>query len=147
MEKPAAPTLVKTAITGKKTGTLTHYSYTGNPTDLSVNLDGPIIWIRSSKRSQAWGWDSTDLWSPPLDSFDSTNGHPMVCLHVRRGPWYNTIQSKIIDTTSQTEVFRLPGLIEHPGKVAWDGRYLFAVDENGELLIVDFVHMIHPRYL
>ena len=128
-------------LTGESTGSLFHRNYTR--TSISVNLDGPIIWIRSLGRSQAWGWDMRNLESPPLDSSNIPNGLRLALLQDVGGAWGNTGQSRIIDATSQTEIFRLPGRFAHPGKVVWDGQYLFAVYETGEFLILDFFHMTY----
>ena len=127
--------------TGESTGSLFHRNYTRTSSPLSVDLDGPVIWVRSLGRSPAWGWDLKNLKSPPLNSSDIPNRLRLACLQDVGGAWGNTSQSRIVDTTSQTEVFRLPGQFSEPGKVVWDGRYLFVAYETGELSILDFVHM------
>ena len=127
--------------TGEITGSLFHRNYTRTSSPLSVDLDGPVIWIRSLGRSPAWGWDLRDLKLPPLNSSNIPNGLRLACLQDVGGAWGNAGQSRIIDTASQTEVFRLPGRFAEPGKVVWDGRHLFVAYETGELLILDFVHI------
>ena len=125
-------------LTGESTGSFFHRNYTR--TSISVNLDGPIIWVHSLGRSQAWGWDSRNLKAPPLDSSKMPKRLRLACLHAR-GDEGSTGQSRIIDTTSKVDVFRLSGRIANPGKAVWDGRYLCVGYETGELLILDFVHM------
>ena len=128
-------------LTGENTGSLFHRNYTR--TSISVNLDGSRIWIHSLGRSQAWGWDLRNLESPPLDSSNLPNRLRLVHLQEMGEERGNACQSRIVDAPSQREVFRLPGRFAHPGKVVWDGRYLFAIYGTGELLILDFVHMAH----
>ena len=62
--------------------------------------------------------------------FDGTNG-------LDTGP------ARIEDAITRKEVFRLPKRFAQPSVVQWDGRYLVAAySGTGELLIMDFVHMI-----
>ncbi|KAF9786779.1 WD40-repeat-containing domain protein [Thelephora terrestris] len=124
--------------TGESTGSSSHRSYTR--TSISVSLDGPIIWIRALGRSQAWGWDSRDLKAPPLDTSEIPKTLRLACPHAR-GDGGSSGQSRIVDTTSGAEVFRLSGGFKNPGKAVWDGRYLCVGYGDGELLILDFVHM------
>ena len=125
-------------LTGESTGTLFHHNYTHISSPLSVDLDGSIMWICALDRLQAWGWDLTNMDLPPLsipnrlhlaylcDGYDASG---KIC------------QSRIIDTKSQTEIFRLPRQFSCLDKVQWDGRYLLAVSEGAKVLILDFVHM------
>ena len=125
-------------LTGEITGSVSHTHLTC--ASFSATLDDSIIWVRSLARREAWGWDSRNLESPPLDSSKIPDRSRLVCLQDVDGAWGNTGKTRIIDVVSQTEVFRLPGKFAHPDKVAWDGRYLFAVYGTGEPLIVEFVH-------
>lgn len=125
--------------TGEMIGSVIHRDYTRSSTPLSVDLDGPIIWIRSLARSQAWGWDSRNLMSPPLDSSNVPNRLRLA--YFKGEQQVPTPQSWIVDTTSKTEVFRLPAWVASRCRTVWDGRYLFAVDDTRTLFILDFVHM------
>ena len=64
--------LVYVQLTGEGTGSSVHCrNHTCTSALLSVNLDGPIIWIRSLGGSHAWGWDLMNLESSPLDLSNS----------------------------------------------------------------------------
>ena len=128
-------------LTGESTGSLIHRDYTCASTPLSVNSDGPIIWIRSLGGSRARGWDLMNLGSSPLDPSNIPDRLRLACLQGEGLVWGGTDSSRIIDTTSQTEVFRLPEQYRRYGKAVWDGRYFFAAYETGDFLILDFVHM------
>ena len=131
-------------LTGKSTGSVTHHKYTSAPTPLSIDLDGPRIWIRSLGKSPAYGWDLGNLEPSPLDSSKIPYRLRLACLQDKEGALGGIASSRIIDTTSQTEVFRLPQPFARPGKAVWDGRYLFVVYETGEPLILDFANMTLP---
>ncbi|KAF9786778.1 WD40-repeat-containing domain protein [Thelephora terrestris] len=128
-------------LTGENTGSLYHRNHTRTQTPLSINLEGPIIWIRSLGSPKAWGCDLNNLGSPPLGLSDLPSTLRLACLLGAGGARANTGQSRIIDTTSMKEVFRLPERFADPGKAVWDGRYLLVAYDNVELLILDFVHM------
>ena len=130
--------------TGENTGSIFHYNYTRTSSPLSVDLDGPTLWIRSLGRSRTWGWDLENLKTPPLNSSNIPSRLRLACLQEMGGTWGDAGQSMIIDTASKMEVFRLPGRFADHGKVVWDGRYLFVFYETGEPLILDFVHMALP---
>ena len=130
--------------TGESTGSIFHYNYTRTSSPLSIDLDGPTLWIRSLGRSRDWGWGLENLETPPLNSTNIPSRLRLACLQEVGGAWGDAGQSRIIDTTSQKEVFRLPGRFADHGKVVWDGRYLFVFYETGEPLILDFVHMALP---
>ena len=54
--------------------------------------------------------------------------------------------TKIINTVTNKEIFRLPEKFAHPSITQWDGRYLMAAYNRfragTEWLILDFAHMI-----
>ena len=127
--------------TGQNTGSSFHRKYTSALTPLSVTLDGPRIWICPLGKSQAWSWDLRNLSSPPSESHDMPNKYCLVGFCPEDGGWSKTGHSSIVDIASQKEVFCLPGEFAHPCEAAWDGRYLFAGYDTGEVLILDFVHM------
>jgi hypothetical protein len=67
----------------------------------------------------------------------------LACLHATCGD--GTVQSRIVDTASGKEVFRLPGQFAYPGRAVWNGRYMLALYGTGKLMILDFVHMALRR--
>jgi hypothetical protein len=125
--------------TGENTGSLPYRNYT--TTLISVNLDGPMIWIWFLGKAQAWGWDLRNLGLPPLNSSNMPDRLRLACIRGVDGAWDKANKTKIIDAASRKEVFILPERFAHPDRVVWDGRYLFAVYETGEPLILDFVLM------
>ena len=55
----------------------------------------------------------------------------------------DTGPTRIEDAITRREVFQLPKRFARPSEVQWDGRYLAtAYNGTGELLIMDFIHMI-----
>ena len=132
-------------LTGENIGSLFHYNYTRSSTPLSINLDGSIVWICSLSRLKAWGWNLKDLKSPPLDSSNMPDRLRLACLQDVGGVWDDAGQSRIMDTTSKLEVFRLPKQFADCGRAVWDGRYLFVFYDAGEPLILDFVHLALPQ--
>ena len=128
-------------VTGEVTGTLNHHEYTHGSTPRFVDLDGPMIWIPSLGRLQAWGWDLRNLASPPLKLSKIPNGLRLVYLRDKDGI---ETRGRIIDTTSQTEVFQIPQRFvqRHFDSAGWDGRYLVIVYKTGEVLAMDFGHII-----
>ena len=102
--------------------------------------DGSRIWV-SFWGSSVQGWDfGTPSPSPiPLSiislsrpRLDLIDGHIWWCVGLK----------KIKDTTIGEEVFRLSRRYGAPCKVQWDGWYLVAGYRSGEVLILDFNHML-----
>ena len=126
-------------LTGQIIGSSSHHKDTYPSIPHSINIDGPIIWINYGQW-QSWGWDLKDLHSPPLDPSKLPNRLRLAC-HYDNGGADPTFQSSVVDTISQMVIFQPPGQFSRLGRPVLDGRYLIAICENGELLIVDFVHM------
>ena len=105
-------------------------------------VDGSRVWVHY-KDSQTQGWDfgildSTpiqlsipppDLDRPRLDLIDGTKSE-------------STGPSRIEDTVTGKEIFQLAGRYANPTTVQWDSQYLVAGYKSGEVLILDFIHMI-----
>ena len=110
----------------------------------SFVLDGSRLWIRS-ENSPA-GWDLRNPRSPPLPLTDMpSDGRHLDFIQVDDTNESDTSPTRIEDTITKKEVFRLPERFVQPRVVQWDGRYLVAAfSGTGELLILDFHHMI-PR--
>ena len=102
--------------------------------------DGSKIWIHLSNPSILQGWNfgtpepslippsRTHLDRPHLDLVDGHN-------------WWNQSSNKIRDTVTGEEVLHLSGRYGKPFEVQWDGQYLVAGYESGEVLILDFNHV------
>ena len=114
--------------------------FQGEPFYYPLTVDGSRIWVHL-KGFQTQGWDFGIPGSPimlpdmhlPRPCLDFVNG-------TKRFP---TSLSWVQDTVTGKEVFWLsPERYEQPADVAWDGQYLIAGYASGEVLILDFVHMI-----
>ncbi|KAF9778114.1 WD40-repeat-containing domain protein [Thelephora terrestris] len=128
--------------TEKIIGSLLIYEHIQTSAPFYVNLDGPILWIHFLSELQAWGWDLRDPGSPLLNSLNTVpyKFH----LAFLGASVEDTGYSRIVDTTSRTEVFRLPEPFARPRAIEWNGRYLFAISNTEEVLILDFDHIALP---
>jgi WD40 repeat protein len=102
--------------------------------------EGSRIWVRYGY-SGIRGWDFGSAFRPPVST---SNLAPPRCDldfidHTRD---QDTEPSRIEDTVTGEEVFRLSGRYRKPLVARWDGRYLVAGYRSGEVLILDFDHMI-----
>jgi WD40 repeat protein len=104
-----------------------------------LTVDGSRAWVSETLRSG--GWDFGISGSPPIElsgvlpvrpHLDFTGG-------VRK---YKTGLPAIEDTTTGKKVFQLPAKLASPSDSQWDGQYLVAGYENGEVLILDFSNML-----
>ena len=86
------------------------------------------------------GWDFGTSSSSPIPSSIGSTGRPLLDFIGIPGCW--TGPSQI--TFSGKEVFQLSGRHARPCSVQWDGQYLIAGYESGEVLILDFHHM-YPK--
>jgi WD40 repeat protein len=100
-----------------------------------LSMDGSRAWVSTN------GWDFGISGSPPIElcgvlpvrpHLDFTGG-------VRK---YRTILPAIEDTVTGKVVFQLPAKLASPSDLQWDGQYLVAGYENGEVLILDFSNML-----
>jgi WD40 repeat protein len=86
-------------------------------------------------------WDFGILGSPPV-LLPSTSPERS-CLHFIGGAgWWYKGPSQIKDTVTGKVVFQLLGRHANPHEVQWDGQHLIAGYESGEVLILDFIHML-----
>ena len=123
----------------------------GKPLYDSIIVDGSRVWVHYGDL-QIQGWDFDDLRInfddiPDLEE-DSEDkrlpkpppDRPHLCFIGTRQQ--NTSPSRIENTVTGKEVFQLPGRHVRPNKVKWDGRYLVAGYQSGEVLVLDFIYMI-----
>jgi WD40 repeat protein len=107
-----------------------------------LQMDDSRIWVRL-KDSSTQGWDFGILDSPPIHLFNVSTQRPL--LDFIGGPsWQTEDISWIKDVVTGKEVFHLSERYIEPFGIQWDGRYLVAGYESGEVLILDFHHM-YPR--
>ena len=92
-------------------------------------------------------WQSTEGWdfgapgSTPIQFSETFSDRP--CLKLIDGRhWSNAGPVKIEDSVTGKEVFCLCGRYANPYVIQWDGQYLIAGYDSGEVLILDFSHML-----
>jgi WD40 repeat protein len=113
---------------------------TGNDSYLDpLYVGGSRIWAQSVD-GLVQGWDFGISGSPPVPLSNTPPERPhlhMVCgfdVWGSRPCW-------IEDTVTGKTVFRLSGRYARPTYPRWDGRYLVAGFNSGEVLILDFNHL------
>ena len=81
------------------------------------------------------GWDFGVPGSHPVQLSNTS------LLHPNYTKLWDIAQSRIKDAATGKVVFQLAGGLVNPVDSQWDGRYLVAGYESGEVLILDFNHM------
>ena len=95
-------------------------------------MDGSKVWV-CFHDSSIQGWDFGIPGSSPIQLSNKTPDRPHLDF---------IDQSLIKDTVTGKEVFQLVGRYAKSGVVQWDGQYLVAGYQSGEVLILDFTHML-----
>ena len=97
--------------------------------------DGSKVCVYTESQPQ-W-WDFGDIGSTPTQlSNIPLNRH---LLHFGKG---RDSPSRIEDMATGKEVFQLSGRYKNPSDIQWDGWYLVAGYDSGEVLILDFNHIL-----
>jgi len=104
----------------------------------SLCTDSPRVWIGFGNSSAQEGWDFGVSGSSPV-SFDPSTGRPR--LNLTTPSWQNYSMK---DTVTGKRVFQFRGKHQQPICTQWDGQYLVAGYNSGELLILDF-HNVLPQ--
>ena len=112
----------------------------GNLSSYPPTMDGSRIWVYFQD-SPAQVWDFGIQGSPPVKLPDMSPDRPHLDL-VDDTKRQNASLSRIKDTETGKEVFQLCGKYSSPAMTQWDGQYLVAGYRSGEVLILDFIHMI-----
>jgi WD40 repeat protein len=86
-------------------------------------------------------WDFGILGSPPIPLPSISPERSCLCF-IGGGSWWYKGLYQIKDTTTGKVVFQLAGRHAKPNEVQWDGQYLIAGYESGEVLILDFIYML-----
>ena len=103
-----------------------------------LHAGGSRFWV-SFKGPLLQGWDfGTSNFSPTLLSNIFPNRPRLDFIHSVR----DTRPSRIRDTVTGKEVFQLVGRYATPNAVRWDGQYLAAGYDSGEVLILNFNHVL-----
>jgi WD40 repeat protein len=111
----------------------------------SPHVDGSRIWV-SFKDKPTQGWEFGVPGSSPvplsnISSIPSEKLHLHLIHKVESGDIHG--QAWIEDTATGKQVFQLSGRYAEPNGVQWDGHYLVAGYESGEMLILAFCD-VHP---
>jgi WD40 repeat protein len=102
----------------------------------SLHVDDSKIWVHSIDKPTQ-GWDFGIPGSSPVLLSQTPPEEPRLHFICNNNDW-NDDPSRIKDLVTGKEVFWLPKRYAVPFKVQWDGQYLVAGYESGEVLILDF---------
>ena len=109
------------------------------PLDDSLIVDGSRVWV-CFKDLQIQGWDFGFPGSTPVPLPNSPPDRPHLLFIGTR--WQGIRPSRVQDTDTRKEVFQLSGRYAKPYVARLDGHYLVTGYRSGEVLILDFSHMI-----
>ena len=101
----------------------------------------PRIWIYSVDSPAQEGWDFGTSDSSPVPFDPSTGRPPLDFIGGTRSQTKNPCW--IRDTVTERRVFQLSGEYASPNDVQWDGQFLVAGYNSGEVLILDFWNVLH----
>ena len=105
----------------------------------SLIVDGSRVWFfLEDLKIQGWDFGVSDSTPIPLSNTSPDKPH-LVFLGTQQ---QDTSPSRIEDMFTKKEVFQLSGRCTKPFVARWDGRYLIAGYQSGEVLILDFNNMI-----
>ena len=97
----------------------------------SLTVDGSRVWVHSPL-SEPLGWDFGTPGSHPVQLSNSS------LLLSNNTKLWDIHKSRIHDVVTRRVVFQLGGRFANPVKSQWDGCYLVACYQSGEVLILDF---------
>ena len=112
----------------------------GDPFLDPLYVGGSRIWVCFEDLStQGWDFGNQGLSPIPLSNISSDRPH-LDLVGGYRVRSFSPI--KIKDTVTGKEVFQLYGKYAKPTHMHWDGQYLVAGYVSGEVLILDFNHVL-----
>ena len=128
--------------TGRSTGVIL-FDQPFNSSPPSFIMDGSRVWVYS-ENLPIQGWDLRNPRSLPLSLSDMpSDQHHLDFVRVDDTNGLGTGSTRVENTITRKEVYRLPERLTQPNIVQWDGQYLVAAySGTGELLILDFIHMM-----
>ena len=106
----------------------------------SLCIDSSRVHVKSESSSAQEGWDFGTSGSSPVP-FDPSTGRPHLDL-IGGAKWQTDGPCWIKDMVAGKKVFQLSGRYAKPIDVQWDGQYLVAGYNSGEVLILDFHDML-----
>ena len=99
-----------------------------------LSVDGSRVWIHSSVL-EFQGWDF-EVPESPVQLSDIPPSH------INNSKLWDVHLSQLIDAATGKVIFQPVGKFECPFVSQWDGQYLAAGYESGEVLILDFNHIL-----
>jgi len=102
---------------------------------MTLNVDGSRVWVHSTS-SEPLGWDFGIPGSSPIKLSNTSLPYP------NNTKWWDVGQSRIKDIDTGKVVFQLAGRFANPVDSQWDGQYLVAGYKSGEVVILDFKHVL-----
>ena len=112
----------------------------GSPHLDYLYMGGSRIWV-CFESSPTQGWDFGNQGSFPISLSNIFSDRPHLDL-IGGYKGYQFSPVRIKDTITGKEVFQLCGKYARPTFMQWDGQYLVAGYEFGEVLILDFNHLL-----
>ena len=100
----------------------------------SLTVDGSRVWVHSPVK-ELQGWDFGISGSSPVELSIAPPA-------LNNTKLWDSMLSGIQDAASRKVVFQLGGRFMKPPHVQWDGQYLVAGYNSGEVLILDFNHVL-----
>ena len=106
----------------------------------ALRMDGSKVLVRLGE-SSIQGWDFGIPGSTPIQFSETSSGKAHLnCINVRK--WSENSLVRIEDGITGKEVFQLYGRYAKPTSTQWDGWYLIAGYDSGEVLILDFSDVV-----
>ena len=121
-----------------QTGEVTSKVKTGRQLCKNLIVHGSRVWVHF-KDSQTKGWDFGVSGSDPIPLSGVAPDGPDPVLKFKQG---DANKYRIEDKLTGTEFFQLSGRYACPSDLKWDGQHLVAGYGSGEVLILDFTHML-----
>jgi len=108
-----------------------------------VHFDTLIIDDSTGLANSVWlsvqGWDFGTPNSAPIQFSETSSGIHLKLIDNRR--WLQD-GVRIEDGTTGKEIFQLCGRYVNPSAIQWDGQYLIAGYDSGEVFIFDFNNVL-----
>ena len=111
----------------------------GNPLDNSLIVDRSRVWV-CLRDLQTRGWDFGVPGSTPVPLPHSLLDRPHLMFFGNK--WECSIPSRVENIITRKKVFQLLGRYAKPSVARLDGQYLVTGYNSGDVLILDFNHMI-----
>jgi len=119
--------------TGDLVGEVNTESLHLSPSFLTIGPNVRVYWIQLNH--QIVGWDFGVLGSSPVKLLGVSQDFPR--LYFVGGVRQKSFIPGIQDTATKKVVFQLPGRLARCSDVQWDGQYLVAGYDSGEMLILE----------